>query len=118
MEVDPGAPVERWGVTVDSWYCRIGYDGRLVVRAFYTGTGLRPNAPTVNEVLSCMFADAAMYEELGNDPDAWADELGGVQGSIKEHLNMIAEARTETESLKLLFGPDYDEACLVDWEKR
>lgn len=106
---------ELWdGREADKRTVRISYKGRTMTTPYYMGTGLKGAEPTVSDVLSNLFADAGLYDECGDDPDAWDDYLA--ETSIKVRLRTIKVIGRQASELRRLFGDDYDEASLINWE--
>lgn len=102
------------GREADAWTVTLTYDGRTMTTPYYMGLGLEGTAPTATDVLSSLFADASLYGECGDDPDAWREYLS--DSSITVLLRTITVIARQASELRRLFGDDYDEATFVEWD--
>lgn len=89
----------------DYWRVTLRHPGgkRMTVR-FHTGIGLRPKAPTAEDVLSCVLDDAGGYENA-DDFEDWADEYGYSTDSRKAEKDYEA-TRRQSMRLKAWLGDD------------
>lgn len=93
-----------------SWRAELRYRGRRMTVPFFTGSAC--GEPTAEDVLYCLCADAAGFENAAGFED-WAGEYGYSPDSRKAERTYRAVER-QTRKLRALLGGDYESLVYAD----
>lgn len=94
---------EKW--EHDSWNIVLTFQGRSMGVKFHTGSGHRPNTPTIGDVLSSLSSDVSTVIDSRGFED-WAGDLGYDTDSRKAERTYNA-VLAQVDELRELLGDDF-----------
>lgn len=102
----------QWGNEMDSWTVEVVFNSQKEKFKYFTGIGHRTNQKdfrtakfNAENFLYCIFSDASMIDQYGEDVDNFADDLGYTK--VSEALKAFRGCTEIREKLSALFGEEY-----------
>ncbi len=96
----------------DVWICGLSYQGRSMPLEFKMGLGHNGEAPTLEDVLSCLISDAASVDSARSF-EGWAEDLGYDPDS-RSAERVYDKTVAQTAQLKALLGEHYEEVLYAE----
>lgn len=95
-------------VSAEAWEVTLRAGERVLTVPFFTGPGLREkmrHGPNAEDVLSCLLADAALWENAAGFED-WCAEFG-MEADAANHRK-FQQVEKQTNELRAFLGEQYE----------
>jgi hypothetical protein len=114
LNISSPSKSSQWGRGMDAWNVEVVHKGQKDKFKYFTGIGHRSDKKDfrtakfdAQSFLYCIFSDASMIDQYGDDVDNFADDLGYTK--VSEALKAFRGCTETHTKLNTLFGVHYDE---------